>query len=170
MKNTDLEGLMSILVSKPELSLRFYLGDVSINHGYHVTEVKYANVKSMDCGKNNDAWDELLIQLLDGEPNSIEGLMSTSKFTRIVSAAIKALPDESAPYLFFEFAPNNAPLLKLRIQDIACNHKELSVHLTHEVAACKPFQKWGRAGSILEKVSTKVAKADCCSGNAACCC
>lgn len=169
MKRTDIEGLISILVSKPELPLRFYLGDVSINNGYHVTEVKYANIKSMDCGKNSDAWDELLIQLLDGNPNSIQGLMSTSKFARIVSAAIEALPDKSAPYLFFEFAPNNAPLLKLRIQDIACDDKELTIHLTHEVAACKPFQKWGKAGSVLQRVSAKVESAKCCSGNVACC-
>ena len=168
MKTTTIESLMASLASKPEASLKFYLDDVCINQGYHVTEVKYASVQSMDCGKHTDAWNELLIQLLDGHANSTQGFMSASKFKNIVSKALGTLPGDSAPDLFFEFAPGNRSLQKLKIRKIKANQEEIKIHLEHETAACKPFQRWGRAGDMLEKAWSSRGSA-CCSGASSCC-
>ena len=169
MKDTELGKLMALLLSNPGIPLKFYLDDISINQGYHVTEVKHASVKSMDCAKRTDAWDEILIQLLDGEAGSTQGFMNTSIFMSIVSATLKSLPESSKSSLFFEFAPNNGPLQKLRIRSTECDDHNFSVHLTYEKAVCKPLRRWGRAGVVFDNLSAKLSKSGCCSGRAACC-
>jgi len=154
---------MAELVNTPDVPLTFYLGDIPINQGYHVTEVKYATIKSMDCGKQVDAWDELLIQLLDGPADSGQGFMSTSKFTNIVSSALDSLPANENPDLFFEFSPNNGPLQKLRIQTIECEVDNVSVLLADERAACKPFLRGGMSITAVTGKVTEMAKTGCCT-------
>ena len=97
MKNTEVGNLMALLLKKPEIPLIFYLEGISINQGYHVTEVKHASIKSMDCGRRADAWEEIIIQLLDGQASSAQGFMSTSKFTSIVSGTLKSFSENSTP-------------------------------------------------------------------------
>lgn len=169
MKDTEIGKLMALLLSNPGIPLKFYLDGISINQGYHITEVKHACVNSMDCGKRTDTWEEILIQLLDGEPGSTQGFMNTSKFMSIVSATLESFPEISESSLFFEFTPNNGPLQKLRIRSIECDDPGLSIHLTYEKAVCKPLQRWGKAGVVFENMSTKVSKLGCCSGRTACC-
>ncbi|MFK8078697.1 MAG: DUF6428 family protein [Granulosicoccus sp.] len=164
MKETELDELMRALQAHPDTPLRFYFGGVSIHQGYHLTEVKHASITSMDCGKTTHAWEELLIQLIDGNADSTQGYISTSKFTDIVGATLESLPENSDPSLFFEFSPNHGPLLKLKIQSIDSNNHELSVHLTHEKTTCKPIDRWGKAGPMLDSMYTKFKSRRCCSG------
>lgn len=164
MKSNELDQFMQVLHANPDKPVRFYFEDISIHQGYHLTEVKHASINSMDCGKTTHAWEELLIQLLDGDADSSQGYISTSKFTGIIDATRKSLPEKSVPSLFFEFSPNGGPLLKLKIQSIESSGEELSVHLTHEKTTCKPIDRWGRAGPMLDRMYTKVKTRRCCSG------
>lgn len=169
MTDTETGKLLTLLLNNPEIPLRFYLEGVPINQGYHVTEVKHASIKSMDCGKHTDAWEEILIQLLDGEASSEQGLMSASKFMSIVRSSIESFSKSSTPFLYFEFSTDNGPLQKLRINSIDCDDRALTIHLTYEKASCKPFKRWGKAGALFNNLSAKVTQSGCCSGRAACC-
>ncbi|MFK8081812.1 MAG: DUF6428 family protein [Granulosicoccus sp.] len=157
MENTEIGELMAVLVDKPDIPLKFYLEGSSINQGYHVTEVKHASIKSMDCGKHEHSWDEVLIQLLDGKAHSYQGYMRTSRFLNIIRTAFKSLPENSDPRLFFEFSPNDGPLLKLKIMSMDCNDEALSLHLSYEKAICKPVQRWGLAGSVWWTISERLS-------------
>ncbi len=169
MKDIDVETLMTSLLDNPEMPLRFYLNDVSINQGYHVTEIKHAHIKSTDCGKHTDAWEEILIQLLDGNADSTQGFMSSSKFTNIVNSTLRSFSENSSPRLFIEFGPNNGPLQKLRIESVDCNTHEVSIHLAYEQATCKLFERWKNPGVLLENVTAEISKPGCCSGPTARC-
>ena len=169
LKDTEIGKLMALLLDKPEIPLRFYLEGISINQGYHVTEVKHASIKSMDCGRRADAWEEITIQLLDGEANSVRGFMSTTKFTSILRATLNSFSENSTPVLFFEFTPNNGPLQKLRIKSVESDDQELSIHLVCEKAACKPFQRWRETGSEFDNLSAKNMMPSCCSSSTVCC-
>lgn len=165
IKETEIGELMALFSANPEIPLRFYLEGISINQGYHVTEVKYANVASTDCARRTGALEELTIQLLDGNARSEQGYMSTTKFLSIIRSTLGSLPESSRPYLFFEFSPNNGPLNKLTINSIKCVDGELSIHLNYEKAVCKPIQGWGFVGDAISKVASK----GCCSSISACC-
>ena len=38
-------------------------GSVRVGAGYHVTEVRAAHVRAVDCGGREDAWAEVIVQL-----------------------------------------------------------------------------------------------------------
>jgi len=141
--HTNIKELIAAVSTKADLALKFYFNGSAINPGYHVTEVKHAAINSVDCGRSSKAeqWDEITVQLLDGSAKSKEGHMSASKFSAIIGAALKSLPADTAPYLFFEFAPDNGPIRKLSIESIEFADNEVAVSLGSEQAVCKPFQR-----------------------------
>jgi len=152
MKNDhkNLKDLTAALESQADLALKFYFDGFEINQGYHITEVKHAAINSIDCGKSSktEQWDEITIQLLDGSTNSKQGYMSGSKFLAIIGSAMKSLSADDAPYLFFEFAPENGPIRKLSVDTIEFTSNEISVSLGSEQAVCKPYQR-AKAAAIL---------------------
>lgn len=131
----------------PALPLVFAFGGERINPGYHVTEVKHAAVRSLDCGRGSDQWDELVVQLLDGSPASDEEHMSGGKFLGIVNAALSSLTIQQPTELFFEFSPGNTAIRKLRIESAQSDDQQAVVTLGPEQAVCKPFQRAKLAGA-----------------------
>lgn len=178
-QHSNISDVQQQLAENPELPVKFYVDGVSINPGYHVTEVRYASIKSIDCGRASDVeyWDEITIQLLDGSSMSTQGHMPASKFLGIVSGALSKLIEDSASFVFFEFAPDNGPIRKLSIESIETKVEEVSIVLGSERAVCKPFQ---RAKAALKlplmkgKSSAPASSSGCCSGDvdkndSACC-
>jgi len=177
--HTNINDLQSNLSKKPDLPLKFYFDGTPINPGYHVTEVKFASIKSQDCGQQSEIelWDEITVQLLDGSPESTQGHMSGSKFLGIIGKALENLKQEDAPYLFFEFAPNNGAIRKLSVKSLEQSDDEFSVSLGTEKAVCKPFQR-SKAARAAAALSGQITEAEtgggCCaggtdsSGNACC--
>jgi len=166
----NISDLSAILSEESNLALKFYFDGKAINPGYHVTEVRHAAIKSIDCGKQSDTeqWDEITIQLLDGSPDSTQGHMSGSKFLGIIGSARKTLSSDAAPYLFFEFAPDNGPIRKLSIESVEQADDEISVSLGSERAVCKPFQraKAAKAMAALNGVASESSGGGCCGGSA----
>jgi len=150
-KHINISDLSAILGNKSSLALKFYFDGQAINQGYHVTELRHAAIKSRDCGRNSDTeqWDEITIQLLDGSSDSQQGYMSGSKFLGIVRSALSSLASDSAPFLFFEFAPDNGPIRKLSIETVEYSDDEISVSLGSELAVCKPFQRAKSAMAVV---------------------
>jgi len=141
--HTTINGLTAALIAHPALPLKFYFEGAAINPGYHVTEVRHATINSLDCGRNTETerWEDVTIQLLDGPAESTEGHMTSTKFAGIISTAIKTLALDDAPFLYFEFAPNNGPIRKLSVESVESSEHEISVSLGSEKAVCKPFQR-----------------------------
>lgn len=174
-QHTSIVDLQRNLDKHPGLPLKFYFDGTVINPGYHVTEVKFASIRSLDCGRKSDTehWDELTIQLLDGSTNITQSHMSGSKFTAIVAKALEKLSAEDAPLLYFEYAPNNGPIRKLSVESIESTPNEISVSLGGEKAVCKPFQRLKTAARS-NAISTTSSGTGCCSDgtdskDSACC-
>ncbi len=172
----DIHDLTATMRATPDVPLKFSFDDHSIRPGYHVTEVKHATVRSLDCGRGTEQWDELIIQLLDGPEQSTQDYMSTSKFMGIVGAAVDTLSVDAAPTLSFEFAPGNGPIRKLTVTGISQNKDSMEVALAGEKAVCKPFQRAiaertaaNSSGSTVQSSTSK-----CCAGgnnnNTSSCC
>jgi len=154
----NINQLHSQLAANADLPLKFYFEGLAIKPGYHVTEVKHASIKSIDCGRASEQenWDEITIQLLDGSAISAQGHMQTAKFVGIVSGALKTLSETTASQLFFEYAPGNGPIRKLKIESVAVSDKEIAVSLGGDKAVCKPFERM--------KDKATAAVKGCCTG------
>ena len=50
----------------PALPLIFKTKQGAIGAGYHVTELRHAHAKGIDCGGNIQTWQEARLQLMDG--------------------------------------------------------------------------------------------------------
>jgi len=152
MKQQNLLTLLDICQQHPTASLVFKLGEAVINPNYHVTEIKHATVKSMDCGKGVDAWEEILVQLLDG-PKIPQGVhMPCGKFFSIVNAATENLSIDDRTQTFIEFSPNNGPMGKLTIESIEVESDAVVVLLSSPTATCKAYDR-AMAGMTLKQVS-----------------
>jgi len=167
-KNIDINAIKQHLENSPQLPLKFHFEGTAIHPGYHVTEVKFATIKSIDCGKSSkpEFWNEITIQLLDGRPDASQDHMNASTFTAIIAKALGALKEDAASFLYFEFAPDNGPLLKLRAESVEHFKDEIVVSLGSEKALCKPFEssKLAQAATTLGVPAFDLATdTDCCS-------
>jgi len=143
VSHTNIKLLRQHLIKKPDLPVKFSYDGVAINQGYHITEVKFASIKSIDCGRSStlEEWNEIVVQLLDGSSQSKQGHMSAAKFLGIIDAALIALSEEPTAYLYVEYGPNNGPLHKLSITSMQTSEHEVLITLGSEQAVCKPFQR-----------------------------
>lgn len=146
MKNNHIDSaeLLSTLAKNTQNPLVFRTGSQNINPGYHVTEIKKAQVASMDCGRGTDHWLEVVIQLLDGKSTSTQKLMSTDKFIGIASSALATLPPHK---LYFEFSPGNGALLKMQVESIRVEDDQNVVVLSALAAECKPMLGFLKTGT-----------------------
>lgn len=163
--HTNINDLTWAVNEKADLPLKFYFDGTAINPGYHVTEVRAAEIHSVDCGKNSDIekWNEITVQLLDGSATSTEGHMQGSKFMAILGSALKSLQTETASHLFFEYAPENGPIRKLSVESVEHTDSEIAVSLGSEKAVCKPFQRALAAGAAAAGVVGQSSGESCCA-------
>lgn len=133
--------------------LMFTTGDHDVGAGYHVTELKFADVKGIDCGANQTAWAESTIQLLDGHGGQH---MRVGKFAKIVDQSVRAIPGLGAAPLRVEYGPGNRGLQLYRIGAVQRTDDALLVTLLSDQAQCKP-------------VAVADAEEGCCATRSACC-
>ncbi|MEE9347139.1 MAG: DUF6428 family protein [Robiginitomaculum sp.] len=153
---STLNSFVKRLSENPDAALVFITEGRRIQPDYHVTEVKLASVRAMDCGRKVAQWNEVLVQLIDGpqEQSQSAEFMSSKKFTSIAMASQNALSGEDDAALYFEFAAENLGMRKWSITGIAEKNGETLVQLTAVTAACKPAQRFAK--------SPKPQKAKCC--------
>lgn len=158
---TDAPTLASFLErigANPDSDLAFATDGRPIRRGYHVTEIRYAAVTSLDCGGNGDAWDEAVVQLLDGPAVSASGRMPVSKFQSIARRGLESMPEAAEARVVFEYAPGNGPAHRYDIAEIDVRSDTVHVGLTPQRSVCKPAAS-----------APKGADA-CCSSTASACC
>ncbi len=148
-----------------DLPLVFQTGEGAVGDGYHVTELKLAQVTSIDCGGRVAAWTEAALQLLDGPGGSAGdssggGYMKVGKFASILSQSVYRVRGLGDSPLHVEFAHGNAGL---RIYDIAVPELRdgvVAIGLQESRAQCKPAVDH----------AAKMDAASCCGVAATSCC
>ncbi|QHQ33881.1 DUF6428 family protein [Algicella marina] len=137
----SLTGLAAALAPHSDKPLEISLDAQPVPAGYHVTELKAASIRSIDCSGRQSAWDETQIQLLDG---SGEGdFMATAKFLAIVDRSRTTLPALDHGTLVFETSPGRGPLQRATLDAITFEGGTVRLALTAETTACKPARQGG---------------------------
>ena len=147
----------------PDIPLLFSLDGVKIGNGYHVTEIKLAEVKSVDCGKSSDNWQEVIVQLLDGA--SSEPAITCAQFQKIMTLAQLRLHASNNAVLLFEFSPANGTLHRLQVRAIVNHADAIIVELEGTKAECKPFTRAmvNTSNSIIP--GAQLMQSSCCGGS-----
>ncbi|WP_425053212.1 DUF6428 family protein [Psychromarinibacter sp. S121] len=116
-------------------AVRFRVDATQLGDGYHVTELKLAQIKGIDCGGRRNDWPETLMQVLDGQGTAP---LTARKLAGILRQSIEAIPGLEAAPLSVECAPGNIGLSRYTIgaADLAAGQVMLS--LEAEYALCKP--------------------------------
>ena len=115
--------------------LIFTTGDHEIGSGFHVTELKLADTRSIDCGANQSSWTESTIQLLDGHGGTH---MTVRKFAGIVDQSVRAMPGLADAKLRIEYAPGNVGKHIHHIGAVERADDAVHVTLQNDQALCKP--------------------------------
>ncbi|MEQ8664596.1 MAG: DUF6428 family protein [Rhodospirillales bacterium] len=122
---------------RPEAALVFETHEGPIGGGYHVTEVRRADVTGIDCGANVASWTEATIQLLDGADDDH---MKVGRFQGILAKSLEVLDGVAEAPLRVEFANRNHGLGIHRIVAIENRGEQVIATLGSDRAVCKPAQ------------------------------
>jgi len=136
---TTLGRLLAALEHQdPETPLVFNTDVGTIGAGYHVTELKQADITSIDCGRQVTRWQEAVLQLLDGKAGEH---MCVGKFVQIMRQSQTALEGlDNLPFAI-EFAHENHGLRRYVPGAVGAGNDAVTVQLRDDVAACKPAKR-----------------------------
>ena len=138
-----LDELLALTTSLPaNHSLVFTTDDGPIGAGYHVTELKLANIVSIDCGARTSSWSEASLQLLDGQGR---GHMPVGKFTSILARSLQKVDGLGASPAFVEFGHRNAGMQIFQPGEPEISGETVTLRLKPVRAHCKPAQEARRA-------------------------
>lgn len=140
-----------------DLPVVFRTAEGAIGEGYHVTELKVADVNSIDCGGGLASWTEASLQLLDGRGGSH---MKLGKFNGILEQSIARLNGLSESPLQVEFAHENRGMRLYEPAVPVLEDGVVSILLSEVRANCKP---------ALEHTARAHTSA-CCGASASACC
>ena len=150
--------LLETLQTLPaELPLVFQTEKGEIGAGYHVTELKLAQVRSIDCGGRLASWSEAVLQLLDGQ--GVDH-MKVGKFAAILSQSVSRVSGLGESLLHVEFAHENKGMRIYEVSRPVMHESLVCVALNEVRAHCKP---------ALEHGANTEASGCCGSASSSCC-
>ena len=156
-------SLLEHLATLPaEMPLVFKTDEGEIRGGYHVTEFKLADIRSIDCGARQSSWRELSLQLLDGNGGAY---MSAGKFRGILSKSTNAVAGLGQTPMQVEFAHANTGMRIYQIAEPRIDSNRVVIPLSENRAKCKPAQDAGTRQLGDEKSPSGrdgTAKGECC--------
>lgn len=124
----------------PELPIVFTTESGEIAGGFHVTELKHQSVRSIDCGGNRHAWEEVVLELLDGSGGAH---MALGRLASILDRSLAEIPELAVPPVSVDYAPANRGLRRHAVASVAVEAGRLVIALREGQAQCKPRSQSG---------------------------
>lgn len=148
----SLAQVLAALDGHDEMPLSIRYDDRKIQAGYHITEVKFASLQTLDCGGNPDSWQETILQIDDIPAEEGKAQMTAGKFRSILATVDKKVRLNQDARLTIEIGkPGEA----MRVFDVAGTSIEGEVAwltLGVRAAICKPRHR-----------AAKTAASTCCA-------
>lgn len=130
------DALLAMLsTSPPDAPLVFRTDKGEIRGGYHITELKLADIRSIDCGARRSSWRELSLQLLDGDGGDH---MSVDRFRRILRQSAEHVDGLGATPMHVEFANDNIGMRLYQLAEPRRSGERVMLDLVETRARCKP--------------------------------
>lgn len=165
------QAFLSGLKKSQDKPLIFDYGQGRVNPGYHVTEIKAANVQTMDCGGQGNTWSETVLQLWSPQ-NGKEDYMSVGKFLSIYERVASQIPVVSNAELRVEYGDVGTPAISYLVRDIERGEDAVVVRLEPPTVACKGANRAVGDIPVLNTLTVLDTNSQCCTPSAdeeACC-
>lgn len=154
----------------PEHHLQFEFAEKeSVHPSFHITEIKQANITSVDCGGKMNAWTEVIVQLW--EPNNFESSrsMKISKAISIIELVEKTVPLNPNSLVKIEFGNDSFDTRQMHPQNFEIKNDEIIVKLAADKTQCKAIDRGQTCGTPKMKVKMSELETSCCTPESGCC-
>jgi hypothetical protein len=131
-----------------------------IQPGYHVTEIKAASFRSLDCGARPQQWNETIVQLWDVADKPEQGHMSVRKFLGIWKKVDERVGLDPQAEIKFEWGDAVAPAVFYTFDALREADDSIIIAVESVRATCKPRDEWWLMEKITEQASA------CCTSTA----
>ncbi|MFT5103319.1 MAG: hypothetical protein ACI86C_000972 [Candidatus Latescibacterota bacterium] len=161
-----------LLESNKDTSLLFeYAPNQLIGANYHITEVKHIKIDSVDCGANQDSWNETIIQLWES-PSELgkTEFMTSYKALGVLNKVGKMKAYDFDAEVKFEYSNALFHTAQLFVNDAVIKNGQLLISLGVEKTDCKAKDTCG-VPETSNVAATEVAETTetCCSPSSGCC-
>ncbi|MES2573467.1 MAG: DUF6428 family protein [Bacteroidota bacterium] len=158
------------LAQYPEHHLQFeFAENKKVHPSFHITEIKQANITSVDCGGKMNAWTEIIVQLWEPSIQNSERSMKISKALSIIELVEKTLPLNPNSPVKIEFGNDTFDTRQMHPQDFEIKGNEIIVKLQADKTQCKAIDRGDTCGTPKPKVKLSEIQNSCCSPESSCC-
>lgn len=162
------------LQKNANLNLQFeYAEGQFVNSNYHITELKLANITSVDCGGKLDAWTEIVVQLWEPAQDNVAESMPIAKALSIIEKVEEKILLHPKSTVKIEFGNSQFDTRQMHPKEFEVIGKNLVVNLQADVTQCKAIGRGETCGpkpKIRIGVASEVATASsCCEPGSGCC-
>jgi hypothetical protein len=113
-----------------------------IQPGYHVTEIKAASFRSLDCGARPQQWEETIVQLWDVADKPEHGHMPVRKFMGIWRKVNSDVGLNGETEIKFEWGDAITPAVHYIFVGLRVEGDTVIVSVEPVRATCKPRDEW----------------------------
>ena len=155
------------LTEHPLLQLEFnYDGSSLAKPGFHITEIKQAQITSVDCGGRLDAWPEIIIQLWEPGSQGQDEPFEVQKALKIIQIVEDKMPLTPSAPVKIEYGNPSFGTRQMPVSDIIAVGNQLQIHVEVDTTQCKANDVCGKPKI---KLSELTPAANCCSAESGCC-
>jgi len=174
METINWGSFKEVLLSNPELYLNFqYAENKWVDASYHLTEIKQAQITSVDCGGVLNNWTEIIVQLYEPTGQQQQRPMQVIKALSIINLVEKVLPLDASAIVKIEFGNAEFDVRQMLPNNLIIDGDNLIIDLRHDAVQCKAIDRGGNCGTTAETKPTtqlkNLATAACCTPDTGCC-
>ncbi len=161
------------LQRNPEMRLQFeYQSDSWVDASYHLTEIKQAQIVSVDCGGKMNAWTEVILQLWEPDNKDSKTAMEVSKAMKIIDQVESAVALHPEGVVKIEFGNQSFEMRQMLPGSIEIANGNLVVKLAADKTQCKAMDRGETCGVPVKKkvslVGLPIAGESCDPGSGCC--
>lgn len=161
------------LLSNANLTLQFeYATGKWVDAAYHITEIKQAEITSVDCGGDLNKWTEVIVQLWEPQAEQTDRAMKVEKALSIVNLVEKSLSLNSTAVVKIEFGNSQFDTRQMYPAQFLIRDENLIVKLNPDQTQCKAIGRGETCGDNTKpkvQLSTLGKQDSCCTPASGCC-
>lgn len=132
-------------VAAPEAGVVFATEEGPVGAGYHITELKHANIDSIDCAGRQSRFEEVSVQVLDVVGDAP---MPVERLRMILTQSLAAIPALADAPVHVEFGHRNERLSRYEIAGLEVAKHLLTIKMFRAHATCKPAAQPAARGTV----------------------
>ena len=127
-----------------EAPVRVTIDGAPLGAGFHVTEVRRADIAALDCGRGERRWREAVVEVLDGPEDARP--MAPGTLAGLARESVRRLPGVGEAPLAFEVQRGAAPRVRAGAAVLRVAPEAKTLALYGEGAVCRPAARRGDPG------------------------